>query len=148
MDCQKYIKNPISLWPVVSFTNSFLAIFSIWLDHKMKDLLPLVCSHIKNSSAVIIDLKSLTLPQGEKIFTANATSMYTNIETGIGITSIRNFLHINKHRIPPNFTFLLNSSCTYWKQSCKIIYSPSEKHSGCKQKEPPWGPQPHVHTPP
>jgi hypothetical protein len=38
----KVHKNPISLQPVVSNTNSFSAIFSVWLDHKMKDLLPLI----------------------------------------------------------------------------------------------------------
>jgi hypothetical protein len=39
----KVHKTPISLQPVVSSTNSLLATFSIWLDYKMKDLLPLAC---------------------------------------------------------------------------------------------------------
>jgi len=76
----KVYKNPVSLRPVVSNTNSFLAVFSVWLDHKMKSLLPLIHSYIKNSSTVIQDVKELIFPEGAKIFTADATSMYTNID--------------------------------------------------------------------
>jgi hypothetical protein len=32
----KVHKNPVTLRPVVSTTNSLLAVFSIWLDYKMK----------------------------------------------------------------------------------------------------------------
>jgi len=38
----KVHKNPISLHPVISATNSLLAIFSNWLDFQMKELLPLI----------------------------------------------------------------------------------------------------------
>jgi len=99
----KVHKNPISLRPVVSNTNSFLAIFSVWLDHKMKDLLPLVRSHIKNSTTLISQLKQLPLPTGAKIFTADAVSMYTNIDTTLGIDAIRQFLITNENDLPTNF---------------------------------------------
>jgi hypothetical protein len=45
----KVHKMPFTLRPIVSSTNGFLAIFSTWLDYKMKKLLPLVKSYIKNS---------------------------------------------------------------------------------------------------
>jgi hypothetical protein len=35
-------KTPVSLRPIVSCINSFASTFSIWLDFKMKDLLPYV----------------------------------------------------------------------------------------------------------
>ncbi len=99
----KVHKNPISLRPVVSNTNSFLAIFSVWLDHKMKDLLPLVRYHIKNSTTLISQLKQLPLPAGVKIFTADAVSMYTNIDTTLGMDAIRQFLITNENDLPTNF---------------------------------------------
>jgi hypothetical protein len=49
----KIYKNPISLCPIVSTTNSLSAIFSIWLDYKTKDLLPLIRSHTKNSIEIV-----------------------------------------------------------------------------------------------
>jgi hypothetical protein len=45
----KVHKMPFTLRPIVSSTNGFLAIFSTWLDYKMKTLLPLIKSYIKNS---------------------------------------------------------------------------------------------------
>jgi hypothetical protein len=38
----KVHKHPITLRPVVSSVNSFMSVFSNWLDFKMKELLPLV----------------------------------------------------------------------------------------------------------
>jgi hypothetical protein len=58
----------------------------------MKELLPMVRSYIKNSFSVIKDLKNIQLPPEARLFSADAASMYTNIETLTGITSIKNFL--------------------------------------------------------
>jgi len=41
----KVHKTLFSLWPVVSMTNSLLAVFSIWLDYKMKELLPFIMTN-------------------------------------------------------------------------------------------------------
>ena len=99
----KVHKDPVSLRPVVSNTNSFLAIFSVWLDHKMKSLLPLIRSYVKNSTTIIQELKELTLPEGAKIFSADATSMYTNIDVNLGIATIEDFLQSNEKDLPPQF---------------------------------------------
>jgi hypothetical protein len=92
-------KTPFTLRPVVSRTNSLLAIFSIWLDFKLKQLLPFVKSYVKDSTTIIKELKKLQLPPGALLFTADATSVYTNIDTQTGITSIKN---------------LINTICTYY----------------------------------
>jgi hypothetical protein len=92
----KIHKHPMTLWPVVSTSGSFLAIFSVWLDYKMKELLPLVQSHIKNSTSLIQDLKTLTIPEGALLFTADATSMYTNIDTQTGVSAINKSLLTNQ----------------------------------------------------
>jgi hypothetical protein len=99
----KVHKSPITLRPVVSGTNSLLAIFSNWLDYKLKDLLVHVKSFIKDSYSVLQDLKELHLPKEALLFSADATAMYTNIDTKLGVNAIKAFLldHIND--LPPNF---------------------------------------------
>jgi len=103
----KVHKNPVALRPVVSTTNSLLAIFSTWLDYKMKELLPYVKSYIKNSTEVILDLKDLHIPQNAKLFSADAVSMYTNIETVSGIKAMSDFLEANNAQISPTFPKVL-----------------------------------------
>ena len=99
----KVHKTPMKLWPVVSCINSFNSIFSTWLDFKMKTLLPLIPSYIKNSSDLIKELKSLNLPPSAKLFTADASSMYTNIDTTTGIQAIQHLFELYHDRIPTNF---------------------------------------------
>jgi hypothetical protein len=80
-----------------------MSVFSTWLDFKTKELLPLISSYTRNSTDVIRDLKSLTLPKGAAIFSANAKSMYTNIDTDLGISTFREFLQSNQEKIPKDF---------------------------------------------
>jgi hypothetical protein len=88
----KVHKTPVSLRPVISTSGSLSAIFSTWLDYKMKELLPLIKSYIHNSFQIIEDLKTLEIPENALLFSADAVSMYTNINTDVGITSIKEFL--------------------------------------------------------
>jgi len=69
----------------------------------MKTLLPYVQSYIKNSTEVIRDLKTLHIPKGALLFSADATSMYTNIDTNLGIASIREFISTHQNELPTNF---------------------------------------------
>ena len=84
----KVHENPMTLRPVVSTSGSFLSILSTWIDFKMKDLLPLVKSYITNSFTLINELKQLQIPEGALLFTADAKSMYTNIDTTTGLSAI------------------------------------------------------------
>ncbi len=93
----------MSLRPVVSSTNSLLSVFSTWLDYKTKELLPLISSYTRNSTDVINDLKFLTLPKGATIFSADVKSMYTNIDTDLGIYTFKEFLQHNQDKIPKDF---------------------------------------------
>jgi hypothetical protein len=99
----KIHKNPISLRLVVSTTNSLLSYFSNRADYKMKELLPLVCSYTKNSASVIQDLKNLNIPNEARLFAADAKSMYTNIDTGLGLATLRDFLTYNNVHLPLDF---------------------------------------------
>jgi len=99
----KVHKQPVTLCPVVSTSGSSLAIFSTWLDYRMKELLPLVWSHVKNSFTALEELKNLVIPDNALLFAADATSMYMNIEIDIGMSAVRNFLEYNKTQIPQDF---------------------------------------------
>ncbi len=69
----------------------------------MKQLLPSVKSYVKNSFEIIEDLKRITLPDNALVFSADATSMYTNIDTETGIQAVRDFLNYNSEHIPEDF---------------------------------------------
>jgi hypothetical protein len=126
----KVHKNPVTLRPVVSGINSLLSVFSNWLDYKLKVLLPHVKSFVKDSATVIKELKSLHIPQNALLFSADATSMYTNIETQLGVASIQALLSNNTTLLPPNYptnlilqmlTIIMENNIfsfadTFWKQ--------------------------------
>jgi hypothetical protein len=99
----KVHKQPITLRPVVSTSGSLLALFSTWLDYKMKELLPLVRSHVKNSFTALEEMKNLVIPDNALLFAADATSMYTNIDIDVGLSAVRNFLQYNKAQISQDF---------------------------------------------
>jgi hypothetical protein len=99
----KVHKNPTTLRPVVSTSGSLLAIFSTWLDYKMKELLPLVQSYTKNSASTLEEIKKLHIPGNALLFSADATSMYTNIDTPTGISAVKDFINNNRAYIPNNF---------------------------------------------
>jgi hypothetical protein len=99
----KVHKHPMSLRPVVSTHSSLLAVFSVWLDFKMKDLLHLIQSFLKDSYSLIKELKDLKLPDSAQLFTADAKSMYTNIDSTSGISALRELLTTNAALIPTDF---------------------------------------------
>jgi hypothetical protein len=73
----------------------------------MKDLLPLVQSYIKNAFSALEELKKIQIPDNALLFSADATSMYTNIDTPTGITAIRDFIETYRNQIPDNFPLSL-----------------------------------------
>jgi hypothetical protein len=100
----KVHKTPMKLQPVVSCINSFNSIFSKWLNFKMKTLLPLIPSYIKkNSFELIKELKSHHLPPSAKLVTADASSMYTYIDTTTGIQAMQDLFELFHEHIPTNF---------------------------------------------
>jgi hypothetical protein len=99
----KVHKTPLSLRPVVSSSSSLLSIFSNWLDYRMKELLPLIKSYTKNSFDVIKDLKQIDLPENALLFSADAKSMYTNIDSTTGLLTFQHFLEENSNKISADF---------------------------------------------
>ena len=106
----KVHKTPLKFRPVVSCVNSFNAIFSTWLDHQMKKLLPLIPSYLRDSNQLLDEIKQLPhLPPNARLFTADATAMYTNITTSTAIEAFESLFNDNSDQIPSNFprTFFL-----------------------------------------
>jgi len=70
----------------------------------MKTLLPLIPSYIKkNSFELIKELKSHHLPPSAKLVTADASSMYTYIDTTTGIQAMQDLFELFHEHIPTNF---------------------------------------------
>ena len=69
----------------------------------MKELLHIIPSYFKNSTDLIKELRHINLPKGAKLFTADATSMYTNIDTATGIQTFKNLFDKYTAVISTNF---------------------------------------------
>ena len=62
--------------------------WSKWLDYWLQKLKPNIPTYVKDSQSVLNDLKKIKLPPNAKLFTADATAMYNNIDTEHAITVI------------------------------------------------------------
>jgi hypothetical protein len=100
----KVHKTPMSSRPVVSCVGSFNEIFSKWLDYQMSRLLPLSKTYLRDSTQVLSELKNLgKLPPNARLFTADAVSMYTNIDTEHAMRVFRHWFTKFSEEIPTNF---------------------------------------------
>jgi hypothetical protein len=96
----KVHKTPWKTRPVVSCVGSFNEIASKWLDYKLAKIVFLCPSHTKDSYQILHDLKQLgPLPPSARLFTADAVSMYTNIDTEHGLTTIQKWLDLHRQEI-------------------------------------------------
>jgi hypothetical protein len=89
-------KSPMPSRPVISQCGSYSAIISTYIDYKLQQLTPSIPSYIKNSASLLNKLDKLkSLPPNCKLFTSDATSMYTNIDPGEGVNTL--CLYLNKY---------------------------------------------------
>ena len=81
----KVHKKPWKMRPIVCCCGTLLNHLSRWLDYHFQKLRPLVKSYIKDSAQFLARLRELQqngqLPLNIWVFTADARSMYTNIDT-------------------------------------------------------------------
>jgi len=82
-------------------------VFSKWLCYRFNELLPFVPTSIKDSFQVLNDLKSFHLPANAKLFTCDAISMYTNIDSTHGLEVISNWFEEYPAEIPSDFPKVL-----------------------------------------
>jgi hypothetical protein len=99
----KVHKTPWSTRPIISCSGSLLYSLGVWVDRQLQKIATLQPSYIKNSKSLKDMLLDLVLPPGALLFTADAVSMYTNIDTSQALHSIGRYLHQNSskfHDIP------------------------------------------------
>jgi hypothetical protein len=96
----KVHKTPMKTRPVVSCVGSFNEIASKWLDYKLAKVVHLCPSYTKDSYQILDEIKALgALPPNARIFTADAISMYTNIDASHGIETIGKWLELHRSEI-------------------------------------------------
>ena len=89
----KVHKQPLKTRPVVPCSGSLLHPLGVWLDTALQPIATSLPSFIASSYDLKEALNDLPpLPDGALLFTADAVSMYTNIDTFYACNAIRNFL--------------------------------------------------------
>ena len=88
----KLHKTPLSTRPVCSDCASVPHALGKWLDHQLQPIVKDQATYFKDSYALKRELDKMNLPPNACIFTYDAISMYTNIETKDCINRISEFL--------------------------------------------------------
>ena len=84
----KIHKIPMKFRPIVSCCGTFMNDWSRWLDYQLQRIKPFLPTYIKDSTQVLLELKQLILQPNARIWTADANSMYNNIDTANAIEVI------------------------------------------------------------
>ena len=100
----KVHKKKLSTRPIISCCGTFSQIFSKYIDHWMKKIVHQVLpSYVKNADSLIDSLQDCfpsKLPPGSMLFSIDAVSMYSNIDTDHGIQVVKDFFEKFKEDIP------------------------------------------------
>ena len=88
----KFHKNPISTIPVCSDCSSLPHALGQWMDEQLQPIVVSQETYIKYSFSFKADISALRLPPNTIIFTYDAVSMYTNINTDDCVASISEFI--------------------------------------------------------
>ena len=101
----KPITPDVKFRPINSQCGSLSALVSTYLDVQLQPLTTSMPAYLKNSQDLLQSLQRLpTLPPSTKLFTSDATSMYTNINPNEGLPTIEKYLNKYKHEcnsLPP-----------------------------------------------
>ena len=95
----KIHKNPWKLRPIVAKCSTILECVSKWLDFKLQKLVALMPAVVKDSQTFRDELITLDLPKNARVFTADAVSMYTNIDLDHAMQVMCDWMKV----IPENF---------------------------------------------
>ena len=90
--------SPWTTRPIVSCSGSLLFHLGVWVDLHLQKIATTQKSYLKNSRQLKDILCTLNLPPGCRLFTADATSMYTNIKTDIALIEIAQYIHQRERR--------------------------------------------------
>ncbi|MGL5935090.1 MAG: hypothetical protein ACRCZI_05660, partial [Cetobacterium sp.] len=90
--------------PIVSCINSRMGDLSKWVDVQLQKVVHLCPGYLQDSHSLLTKFHNLgKLPKTAMLTTADATSMYTNIDTTHGINTLRNWFKIHEPDLPNNY---------------------------------------------
>ena len=87
----KLHKNPISTRPVCSDCGSLPHALGQWVDEQLQPIVQSQHTYFKNSFALKQELDKMLIPPNASLFTYDAVSMYTNIDTDNCINRLKTF---------------------------------------------------------
>jgi hypothetical protein len=100
----KVHKQPWKTRPIVSCVNSRMGDLSKWVDVQLQRVVQLCPGYLKDSQSLLHRLKKLgRLPRKAFLTTADAVSMYTNIDTPHGLETLSKWFQLHHHELPPDF---------------------------------------------
>ena len=112
--------------PVISCVNSIPEIFSKWIDHHLKTLVDsnLLPTYMKDSEQLQQALSQAFpngLPPNARLFSVDAVSMYSNIDTAHGLEVIAQWLRLYKKDLPENIPSDLINAALHLVMSDNIL---------------------------
>jgi hypothetical protein len=126
----KVHKTPVKTRPVVSTSGALTHPLGVWVDIQLQPIARSQPSYIKNSLALKQQLEALPpLPPHARLFTSDASAMYTNIDTPHALHVIGRYLRARRPKLPiikPLMEALriimtnniMQFGDTFWKQLC------------------------------
>jgi hypothetical protein len=118
----KIHKSPMTTRPIVSVSGSLLEGLGKWTDLQLQKICTTLPYIFRSSKCVAlaarkVNLQTTHFPAGTALFTADATAMYTNIDTTHALKTISNFLSVSK----PNLCKDLGLSNTAILEALEIL---------------------------
>jgi len=98
----KVHKTPLKTRPIVSYSGSLFHALGVWTDTYLQSVAKSFRSYLKSSFDLVTKFKTFRLPSGRRcrLFTADATSMYTNIDTDAALSAIYDYILNNQNKFP------------------------------------------------
>jgi len=99
----KIHKIPWKMRPIVCCSGTWMNAWSKWLDYWLQKLKCFVPTYTRDSQQLLDELSTLDLPPNATLITADANSMYNNIDTTHAIQVITWWLDELEPDLPPSF---------------------------------------------
>jgi hypothetical protein len=100
----KVHKTPLKTRPVVSTVSSILGTLSVWVDYQLEKIIHLCPAYTMDSWQILREIKELGIVSANAlIYTADATSMYTNINTKHALSCIFKWFLLHNKDMPEDF---------------------------------------------